>query len=176
MRTYYIEDLTGRKFGRFTVMGFSGMWTHGRSRWHCKCSCGEHRTVLGQNLKNGTSQSCGCLNREHLTAAITKHGLSRSPEYAAYYDAKNRCTSPKNEYWKDYGGRGIKFLFTSFAQFISEIGPRPEGLTLDRINNEGNYEPGNIRWATPKQQAQNSRPKRKRNVESGHGEILRLGL
>jgi hypothetical protein len=71
--------------------------------------------------------------------------------------AKYRCTNPKANGWKRYGGRGIKFLFTSFEQFFTELGPRPKGRSLDRINNEGNYEPGNVRWATPKQQGQNRR-------------------
>ena len=76
----------------------------------------------------------------------------KTPERIAYSDAKQRCTNPNHRQWKDYGGRGIKFLFISFEQFIAEIGLRPKGLTLDRADNNGNYEPGNVRWATRSQQ------------------------
>jgi hypothetical protein len=78
-----------------------------------------------------------------------------NPEQIAFRDALRRCTNPNVDNYKDYGGRGIKFLFTSFEQFFAEIGPRPEGMTLDRIDNDGNYEPGNVRWATRSQQRQN---------------------
>jgi hypothetical protein len=80
-----------------------------------------------------------------------------NPEQIAFRDALRRCTNPNVDNYKDYGGRGIKFLFTSFEQFFAEIGPRPEGMTLDRIDNDGNYEPGNVRWATRSQQRQNQR-------------------
>ncbi|HWY20028.1 MAG TPA: hypothetical protein VNX26_02345 [Candidatus Acidoferrum sp.] len=85
------------------------------------------------------------------------HGMWKSPEYTAYTHAKQRCTNPRCVDWPDYGGRGIKFLFTSFEQFFAELGPRPEGLSLDRKNNDGNYEPGNVRWATASEQQKNQR-------------------
>lgn len=81
----------------------------------------------------------------------------RTPEYRAYSSAKYRCTNPNSPCWKDYGGRGIEFRFHSFAQFLGEVGKRPEGKTLDRKDNNGNYEPGNVRWATPSQQRTNQR-------------------
>ncbi len=80
-----------------------------------------------------------------------------TPEHIAYRHAKGRCSNPTDVAWKDYGGRGIKFLFTSFEQFFAELGPRPEGKSLDRINNDGNYEPGNVRWATHSEQVKNQR-------------------
>jgi hypothetical protein len=91
-----------------------------------------------------------------------RHGMTlggkQTPEYVAWHDAKQRCTNPNDaRHWKDYGGRGIKFLFTSFEQFFAELGSRPEGKTLDRINNDGNYEPGNVRWATQSEQNKNQR-------------------
>jgi hypothetical protein len=83
----------------------------------------------------------------------------RSPEIVSFLSAKNRCTNPNYCHWKDYGGRGIQFLFTSFEQFFAELGARPEGTTLDRYpNNDGNYEPGNVRWATKSEQRRNQRP------------------
>ena len=84
-------------------------------------------------------------------------GGKRTPEYGSYRNAKERCNNPHNDAYPRYGGRGIKFLFTSFEQFYAEIGPRPKGLTLDRINNDGNYEPGNVQWATYLEQATNKR-------------------
>jgi hypothetical protein len=81
-----------------------------------------------------------------------------APEYRAYQGAKDRCTNPKNSGWKNYGGRGIKFKFASFEQFFAELGKRPKGKTLDRKDNEGNYELGNVRWATLEEQQRNKRP------------------
>lgn len=87
------------------------------------------------------------------------HGMSNSPEYGIYANEKYRCTNPKNKDWEDYGGRGIKFLFTSFEQFFAELGPRPSPQhSVDRIDDDGNYEPGNVRWATASQQNRNRRP------------------
>lgn len=86
--------------------------------------------------------------------------MTGTPEYDAYNSAKERCLVPTRKGYKDYGGRGIKFLFTSFEQFFKEIGPRPKGKTLDRKDNDGNYEPGNVRWATLKEQMNNTRRKR----------------
>lgn len=82
---------------------------------------------------------------------------SSTPEYRAYRDAKQRCTNEKSPRWYTHGGRGIKFLFTSFEEFLKDIGPRPEGMTLDRIDNDGHYEKGNVRWASPSQQVSNRR-------------------
>src|SRR5215469_11218007 len=81
-----------------------------------------------------------------------KHGMSSSQEYCAYVSAKYRCENPNKVSYKYYGGRGIRFLFTSFQQFYAELGPRPEGMSLDRIDTDGNYEPGNVQWATHSQQ------------------------
>jgi hypothetical protein len=81
----------------------------------------------------------------------------RNPERCAYNNARNRCTNPEHRAWEWYGGRGIEFRFTSFEQFLTELGPRPSGMSLDRINNDGHYEPGNVRWTTDKEQAKNKR-------------------
>lgn len=83
----------------------------------------------------------------------------------SYREALKRCTNPKQKCWPDYGGRGIRFLFTSFEQFLAELGPRPAGTTLDRIDNDGNYQPGNVRWATPAQQRVNQRKRRKKDKQ-----------
>jgi len=84
------------------------------------------------------------------------------PEYRAYIDAKRRCTNPNSQRWYTHGGRGIKFLFANFEEFLCDVGLRPNGMTLDRIDNDGHYEPGNIRWATPSQQVSNRRNYKKK--------------
>jgi hypothetical protein len=89
--------------------------------------------------------------------SITKSTVSKTPEYRAYQDAKQRCTNPNSVRWYTHGGRGIKFMFNNFGEFFDYVGPRPEGMTLDRIDNDGNYETGNLRWATPSQQMSNRR-------------------
>jgi hypothetical protein len=90
----------------------------------------------------------------------TKHAMHGTPEYMAYHSAKARCTRPELRCWLNYGGRGIKFLFESFEQFYAELGPRPAGKTLDRRDNDGHYEPGNVRWATRSEQEKNKRRKK----------------
>jgi hypothetical protein len=127
--------------------------------WNCDCICGaENVLVSGAHLRSGLVKSCGCLQKDTARSLFTKHGKCKTPEYNAYMGAMNRCT-----YDKDYYGRGIEFKFTSFEQFMSEMGPRPEGKTLDRKDNNGHYEPGNVRWATPTEQANNTRRKRIEN-------------
>ena len=150
----------GQRFNRWVVLN----QLDDSRLWLCKCDCGTEAVKDIYTLKKGTSQSCGCLRREVIirrnkenNPRIIKHGMSGTPEWSAYKDARNRCNSPKNKRYKDYGGRGIKFLFTSFEQFFAELGPRPQGLSLDKINNDGNYEPGNVRWATSKEQGLNRR-------------------
>lgn len=159
-------DLTSKRFGRLYVRfqddpvprGNKGRW---EIIWNCACDCGKINVLVsGNHLRKGYTKSCGCLRREKTVERFRKHGLCRSSEYNSYLMAKKRCVDTSCEDYKNYGGRGIKFLFESFDQFFNEIGFRPEGTTLDRKDNNGNYEPGNIRWATPKQQANNTRRKR----------------
>ena len=129
----------------------------------CACGCGKptsgkvnSNTGLPSRFVRGHNETRGSkgLSGRHYNV---KHGMETTPECRAYYAAKNRCTNPKNVSYKDYGARGIKFLFESFEQFFAEIGPRPAGKSLDRENNNGNYEPGNVRWATRGEQQRNKR-------------------
>jgi len=153
-----IKDITGNVYGRLRVLSFDSLSEDdNRAWWNCVCTCGSTLPILGKSLRNGLTQSCGCLQKERATEFSTKHGGVGTPEYNAYRNAQARCTNPKCDKWEYYGGRGIKFLFTTFAQFFAELGKRPRGKTLDRINNDGNYEPGNVRWATKDQQNENKR-------------------
>ena len=142
-------DKTGEVFNRLTVLSFSHAKNSGKNKvvyWSCRCTCGEVLPVRAGSLTNGHTKSCGCLKKEAARAVTEKyivtHGMSRRneknhlpPEYTAYQHAKDRCTNPNFIQWKDYGGRGIKFLFTSFEQFFAVLGSRPKGKTLDRYPN-----------------------------------------
>lgn len=133
----------------------------GRDKWgnpyvSCICSCGNIRQV-SKYILNTRSKSCGCLRLEQKTL----HGFTKNsyikPEIKAYYSAKYRCNTETCAMYENYGGRGIEFRFKSFEEFYKELGNRPAGMSLDRINNDGHYEIGNVRWATTTQQAFNKR-------------------
>jgi len=155
-------DMTGRTCGRWTVTG-PGPSRAGDAYWMCRCACGVERAVVGKDLRRGGSVSCGCYQAEAVSAALTTHGQSQhSPEYQAWRSMLGRCLQKRRGSYPNYGGRGITVCDEwklSFEAFISHIGPRPSpGHSVDRINNDGNYEPSNVRWATRSQQQQNRRP------------------
>jgi len=155
-----VRDRTNQTFGRLTVISQSGSAKGGAS-WRCRCSCGNVVIVSASNLTTGNTKSCGCLGRENaLTHGHAAHQRT-TPEYRAWLNMKTRCYNSKNNQWENYGGRGISICerwLHSFVNFLNDIGrkPNPE-LTIDRINNDGDYEPGNVRWATLSQQRQNRR-------------------
>lgn len=155
-----LQNLEGETFGLLTVISYAGSIgsTHRKSVWNCICKCGTKKLVIGSHLKNSHTKSCGCFKRHRASETHTKHDASRTPEYSIYHEAKRRCINPNSKDYPYYGGRGIKFKFKSFEDFISHIGWRPKrSLSLDRINNNGHYEPGNVRWATKYQQTHNRR-------------------
>jgi hypothetical protein len=152
------KDLVGQKFNRLEVKEYAGKMKRGQSRWLCLCDCGTIKIVQGFKLTHNETKSCGCLLRENKSGFV--HGGYHSPEYTSYHAAKKRCTNLNAKQYADYGGRGIEFRFQSFEEFFAEIGPRPEpkfAYSLERINNDGHYEKGNVRWATKTQQARNRR-------------------
>jgi hypothetical protein len=153
------EDLTGQKFGRLTALEYSSE----RGRWLCRCECGKQKWILPPSLKKGMTRSCGCLKSELARKAHLKHGKRFSKVYNAWLEMKQRCLNPNVKFYEHYGGRGITICerWMDFNNFYADMGDPPvigaERISLDRIENNGNYEPGNCQWATQKMQSDNQR-------------------
>lgn len=163
-----IPSIAGQRFGRLVALREVEKSRHGTRRWVCQCDCGSPEKVILQDLlRNGATQSCGCLHAEVIRAAIT-HGHTRrnkhSAEHMAWRNMLNRCYREKTHNFQNYGGRGIVVCDRwrgrgGFERFLADVGHRPSPRhTIDRYpDTNGNYEPGNVRWATLRQQAQNKR-------------------
>ena len=156
------KDLTGNKFGKWFVLNQSLKETYGDAYWTCECECGTKKDVLGRSLKSGKSSSCGCARKESLSDGA-KHGHNRAgkrtPTYQTWSDMKRRCSDAKHKSYSIYGGKGIKVCdrWEVFSNFLEDMGDRPEGKTLDRIDSKGDYCADNCKWSTPKEQARNMR-------------------
>lgn len=171
--------LKGKRFGRWLVIAPKGRDRYGGRMWECRCDCGVIRTVRETSLRSGQSRSCGCLHAELLAERAKigryarKHGMYATPEYQSWHLMKWRCGNPSAVGYQYYGGRGISVCrewLESFETFYCDMGPRPTPKhSIDRIDNDGNYEPGNCRWATAKEQAHN---RRNNHVITFNGETL----
>ena len=151
-------NLAGHKFGRLTVLEFARRDKRRNAYWLCRCDCGQSKGVSQSGFLRGDSKSCGGLKREFNAKQFITHGMHKTREYRAWADMINRCENKNVKCFTRYGGRGIQVCRKwkeSFVSFYKDMGQRPENRSLDRINNDGNYEPGNCRWATKKEQANN---------------------
>lgn len=154
--------MSGFRSGKLTVIARAKNRNLKRAYWLCRCDCGRNRIVMGKYLRQREVKSCGCLNRQPLKGPQFKHGHANAGKititYTTWSGMIQRCLNPKNNQYYRYGNRGIRVCerWLKFENFLRDMGPRPQGRTLDRIKNAGNYEPGNCRWATPKEQSSNS--------------------
>lgn len=159
-----VSQLGGRKFGLLTAIELAGFFK-GKALWRCLCDCGRSDVIArGNDLQQGKKKSCGCASVEMAVAARRTHGQAgnnRTSIYERWKSIRQRCGNPNDKAWKNYGGRGIKVCDrwrNSFEAFYADVGDPPEAwLTLDRIDNDRGYEPGNVRWATRVQQNNNRR-------------------
>jgi len=157
----YREDVAGARYGRWTVLSNAGTNSHGKRLVLCRCSCGTERVVQYHSIKHGGSKSCGCWNQEQAVTTNTTHGSCGSRLYRVWEDMKSRCKYPTHQAYAHYGGRGITVCtewhdFIPFQKWATENGYQ-QGLSIERLDNDAGYSPGNCCWATPQMQSRNRR-------------------
>lgn len=161
MATYHSisKRYIGRRFGRLIVIERApNRPGNSCAIWRCLCECGNEKLKSSYDLKRNHAPSCGCWGRERTTASTKTHGKTETSEYERWASMKQRCNNPKHKMYSYYGGRGITVCESwneSFEAFLSDMGEAPPGMSLDRMDNDGNYEPGNCRWATATTQIRN---------------------
>lgn len=166
-------DLTGKKFGRLSVIKRKG--SNLPVKWVCKCECGKTTVVDASHLKDGHTRSCGCLMKEIVSKTHSTHGMSKSPEYSVWNSMKDRCYNANNIEFDSYGGRGVEVCDRwrySFENFYNDMGNKPRRKSLDRIDSNGDYSPDNCKWSNYIEQNNN---KRNNILVSNNGITLTLG-
>lgn len=160
-----VKNMVGIRFGKWIVLRRAASAAFSQNAtWFCQCNCGTQRAVRGNRLRGGHSKSCGCDVSERARIQVTTHNETKTKLYRLFSSMISRCENPKNACYKYYGARGIRVCPRwrhSFESFKSDMGQRPSGRSLDRIDNDGNYDPENCRWATHKEQSANRRPFKK---------------
>lgn len=147
-----------KKYNRWTVLSQHKICKENRVYLRCRCNCGVEKDVIIKNLKSGMSKSCGCLNKEKIIGRNTKHNMRFTKVWTAWQAMKNRCYNKNVRQYSNYGGRGIEVCEKwrdNFLAFYDDVGDSPENKSLDRIDNNGNYEPSNVKWSSYKEQCQN---------------------
>jgi hypothetical protein len=172
-----VRQLVGERFGLLLVVEAAG-FAKGRALWRCACDCGAIVVKVGNLLQQGKTKSCGCGKAALVSAAKRTHGQAggkKTSIYQRWAGMKRRCGDPNCVEWHNYGGRGIKICDRwrdSFEAFYADVGDPPgPGLSLDRIDNDGNYEPGNVRWATRSEQSKNGRFDKVQGVRNGRAKL-----
>ena len=157
-----IKDMTGKKIGRLTVVAYSHIGAGGKAYWECKCECGNTCVISGDKLRRGHTKSCGCLQRKMRKEGNHKtHGMSNTRIYRIWANMNERCSNPNSDMYYNYGGRGITVCEDwkkpeNFISWANKTGYK-DGLSIERIDVNGNYQPSNCKWITPKEQSLNQR-------------------
>jgi hypothetical protein len=153
------RDLSGERFGRLLVLQKNGYNKHHQLYWLCECDCGNRKNVLGCVLSRGDTNSCGCLVKESIAKVNYRHGMTKTPIYGLWHAMIQRCYDKNCDVYYRYGGRGINVCnkWQTFEGFYEDMGDKPKGKSLERLDNDGDYCPENVVWADAKAQANNKR-------------------